>query len=71
MTKLRHVICVRARKRSDTILESKNRYYRITNELKLNEGWRYYVLERVIGAAQQAPLFRVKKVFKFPPITQY
>lgn len=68
---LHHVICVRARKRSDTILESKDRYYRITNERKLNEGWRYYVLERVIGAGLQTPLFRVKQVFKFPSITRH
>jgi len=62
----RRIICVRARKRSDTILESRNRYYRCENlGIIQDSGWHFYVLEQVVSPGISHRLFRVVKVLSF------
>ena len=66
MRHCKRIICVRARKRSDTILESRNRYYHCENlGIVQDSGWHFYVLEQVVSPGLSHRLFRVVKVLSF------
>lgn len=61
------IICVRGRLLSDTILESRGKYYQLVGGLTTDKRlWRFFVLEKISGAGQQPSLYRVNKIFNFP-----
>ena len=63
---VKRIICVRARKCSDTILDSGRRYYRLSQPCNVNDKlWHFFVLRKDGGAGLQSPIFRVLMVFNF------
>ena len=62
----KRIICVRARKCSDTILDSGSRYYRLSQPCCINDKlWHFFVLLRENSAGPSTSIFRVIMIFNF------
>ena len=62
----KRIICVRARKCSDTLLDSGRRYYKLSQPCCIDDkSWHFFVLLRENCAGLPTPIFRVLTVLNF------